>query len=109
MSIFHLLLVLESNRMSKLLGNANHCYGNCDFITGSAAEVECLWSFADTCLDGHRNKTAPIIFEAMIYSCYTREFWKTVVKALKIVKENRTSSRSTGMAAEDDLCAETMV
>ena len=45
----------------------------------------------------------------MIFLRYNREFWneKTIVKALKIVKENRMSARSSGMVAEDDLYVET--
>ena len=92
-----------------LLGNTLHRYGNCDFIIGSVAEIERLWSFADAYLDGDRNKTTPLLFEAMIFLRYNREFWneKTIVKALKIVKENRMSARSSGMVAEDDLYVET--
>ena len=44
-----------------------------------------------------------------IFLRHNREFWneKTIVRALKIVKENRISARASGMVAEDDFYMET--
>ena len=48
------------------------------------------------------------MLEAVIFLQCNREFWneKTVVKVLKIVKENRMSARASGMMAEDDFYME---
>ena len=45
----------------------NYQYGNVDFILGSAAVVERLWSIADRLIDGERNNTSPLLMEALLF------------------------------------------
>ena len=42
-------------------------YMNCDFILGSAAEVERLWSIATNVLTDERKKTSPLMLEAVLF------------------------------------------
>ena len=43
-------------------------YGNCDFVFGSAAVVERLWSVGDNILEDKRMRTTPVLFEAILLS-----------------------------------------
>ena len=53
----------------------NHKYGNLDFILGSAAVVERLWSIADKLIDGDRNNTSPLLMEALLFLRENRSYW----------------------------------
>ena len=55
LSYLELYELLESKK-SRQMEN----YGNCNFILGSAAEVERLWSIAANILSDHRKKTTPV-------------------------------------------------
>jgi hypothetical protein len=50
-------------------------YINADFILGSAAEVERLWSTASLILTKSRSSLLPITFEAIIFLSYNRALW----------------------------------
>ena len=50
-------------------------YGDLAFILGSAAVVERLWSISDNLIDGERNKTSPILLEALLYLRDNRLYW----------------------------------
>ena len=43
--------------------NVNHDYGNCNFVLGSSAVVECLWFMANKLLDVNRSRTSPLLME----------------------------------------------
>ncbi len=50
-------------------------YINCDFIFGSVAEVERLWSLAKYIIADTRKSTSPLVFEAILFlkvnaNCY---------------------------------------
>ena len=70
-------------------------YVNCDFILGSTACVERLWSIAKEILYGPRNRTSPIMVEALLFSRENRRLWSinNVVEAIAIVNDNRLSDR----------------
>ena len=70
-------------------------YYDASFILGSAAEVERLWSTANRILDGHRNRTSPLLFEAMLFLHYNRRFWDldTVIKAIDMQISQRIQAR----------------
>ena len=53
----------------------NYQYGNVDFILGSAAVVERLWSIADRLIDGERNNTSPLLMEALLFLRSNRIYW----------------------------------
>ena len=50
-------------------------YVNCDFILGSTACVERLWSIAKEILHGPRNRTSPIMVEALLFLRENRRHW----------------------------------
>ena len=49
-------------------------YGCCDFVLGSTAEIERLWSIVLMHLHGSRNRTTPLMMEAMVFLRVNREF-----------------------------------
>ena len=49
-------------------------YMNSDFILGSAAEVECLWSIATNVLTDERKKTSQLMLEAVLFYELTLDF-----------------------------------
>ena len=53
----------------------NDQYGNVDFILGSAAVVERLWSIVDRLVDGYRNNISPLLMEALIFLRENRSYW----------------------------------
>ena len=54
----------------------NSVYGNIDFILGSAAEVERLWSLAKHILeDDRRGMMSEDMFEALLFLKVNRRFW----------------------------------
>ena len=50
-------------------------YINMDFILGSVAEFERLWSHAGHIMDDIPLKMSPILFEALLFSYYNERFW----------------------------------
>ena len=63
------------NSFKRRKKNKSHDYGNCNFILGSAAVVERLWSIADRIIDGNRARTSPSLMEAMLFLRENRKFW----------------------------------
>lgn len=61
---------------------ADSCYRNCDFILGSVAEIERLWSIADIILADTRSRTTPELFEAILFLRVNSRLWD-----LDLVKE----------------------
>ena len=50
-------------------------YINCNFIFGSSAEVERLWSIAKNILEDNSKSMEPYMFEVYIYLKLNRRFW----------------------------------
>jgi hypothetical protein len=61
---------------------------NCDFIYGSAAEVERLWSICSNILTDQRKGMTPQLFEAIVFLKQNHRFWdaSTVAKAMVMAK-----------------------
>ena len=70
-------------------------YVNCDFILGSAAEIERVWSLAELVLRKARCKMSPLLMEAMLMLKYNKSFWNksTVALALREVKQENQDAR----------------
>ena len=83
-------------------------YKNVDFICGSAAEVERLWSVAKYILTDNRVKLTPAMFETLLFLKTNKEYWDmaTVMEAYTRVRNEVPNSRVTAMMAEDDEEAE---
>ena len=78
-------------------------YVNVDFICGSAAEVERLWSIAKHILSNSRSRMTPHLFEALIYLKINHEYWdcKSVQEAYTRAKKDAQSDRIAKMMEED--------
>ena len=79
-------------------------YKNVDFICGSAAEVERLWSIAKYILTDNRARLTPAMFEALLFLKTNDEYWDMamVMEAYTRVRNNIPNSRVTAMMAEDN-------
>ena len=66
-------------------------YRNCDFILGSAAEVERLWSIATNVLTDERKKMSPLMLEAVLFLRVNCRLWdvQTVKQALHMSQNER--------------------
>jgi hypothetical protein len=60
-------------------------YVNCDFIYGSTAEVERLWSVSANVLSKKRRRMTPQLVEAILFLRSNRRFWnlQLVAKAME--------------------------
>jgi hypothetical protein len=73
-------------------------YINCDYILGSVAEVERLWSLAKYVLQDHRSSMSLMNLEAILFLKVNSEYWDltTVDEAFRNVeaaeKENNEQS-----------------
>ena len=78
-------------------------YLNVDFISGSAAEVERLWSICKYILTVNRSGLSPILLEAILFLRINRSFWdiKLVQEAYTNTKEKQRTSRLEREIAED--------
>ena len=56
-------------------GQQENVYINCDFILGSAAEVERLWSVCYHVLTDNWKGMTPQLFEALVFLCKNKLFW----------------------------------
>ena len=65
-------------------------YINCDFILGSSAEIERVWSISKYILTDHRKSMEPIIFEALVFLKVNRTYWdrRSVQAALARAKRS---------------------
>ena len=66
-------------------------YMDCDFILGSAAEVERLWSIANHVLTDERKKTSPLMLEALLFLRVNIRLWDihTVKQAYHMSRNER--------------------
>lgn len=70
-------------------------YLNCDFILGSVAEIERLWSVARNILTDNRKDLTPLVFESVLFLNINRAFWNeiTVKEAMAKMQSERSQSR----------------
>ena len=73
---------------------SNDQYVNCDFILGSAAEVERLWSIAKYVLTENTRSMTPQMFEALMFLRLNERFWDE-----QLVSEAINGARSDCAAA----------
>jgi hypothetical protein len=62
-------------------------YKNVDFVLGSAAEVERLWSVARYVITDLRIRLSPVMFEALLFLKVNKDYWDKylVAEAMKLV------------------------
>ena len=63
--------------MNEAIADSNEVetYHNCDFILGSVAEVERLWSLCKFIFTEIRQALTPETFEAIIFLKVNKEYW----------------------------------
>lgn len=90
MSVIDCMQIEKRHRES-----ATHSYVNCDFIIGSAAEVERLWSIAKHLLKDNHKSMSPLLFEALLFLKLNNSYWdlNLVSKAMIRVRSHRVSAR----------------
>ena len=83
----------ETKRKARSGGSVESKYVNLNFVLGSAAEVERIWSMAKYILVQQRRKMSPKVFECLICLKYNREFWDEamVVTAYRNAKAKKRS------------------
>jgi hypothetical protein len=78
-------------------------YVNCDFIYGSTAEVERLWSMARYILSTQRQRTSPMIFECLLFLRVNEEYWNDdafILEAVHHAAADRADERWERKMAE---------
>ncbi len=80
-------------------------YVNCDFIFGSSAKVERLWSRAVYILTNQRKRMTPMLFEALLFLQANRRFWdlNLVAQAIHKPGSDRQVERAAEEAAQEEL------
>jgi hypothetical protein len=73
----------------------NDEFHKADFILGSAAEIERVWSSAEKILTPARFSTHPIQLEVILFLKYNKKYWNksTVVQAIKLLKQEDRNER----------------
>lgn len=70
-------------------------YMNCDFVLGSAAEVERVWSHAELILRKARYSMTPYLFESLLFLKINKRFWDQglVTRAVRAVQQEASIYR----------------
>ena len=100
--------IVEHRRKRQKLEQAEK-YINADFILGSGAEVERLFSLAKNFMpDNRKGRTSPILLESLLFLLCNRDLWDvhTVARAYKKVRERRSNNALTHHEEEDRLHGE---
>jgi hypothetical protein len=87
--------------------SSNDGYANANFILGSCAEIERVWSSAERILQKTRYSLTPIYFESILFLKYNRKFWdmELVSKAIRCVQaEDHMNRLDNELAAVEIQC-----
>ena len=92
----------ERKRKREEMGESQ--YINCDFIMGSAACVERLWSEADAIFTKRRNGLSPITFEMILFLKKNHDLWdlSDVVEADRLRLQAKAESRAANRIREEN-------
>lgn len=79
-------------------------YKNLDYICGSAAEVERLWSICRYVLTQTRSKLTPNFFKTLIFLKINHKYWDItpVTNAYDNIKEENKDERTLTKMMDDD-------
>jgi hypothetical protein len=101
-----------ANRLAKrqkTAASVTDGYANADFVLGSCAEIERVWSSAERILRKTRYSLTPIYFETILLLKYNRKFWdmELVSKAIRCVQvEDHTNRLADELAAVEIQCVD---
>ena len=68
---------VKRNKRRRL--NRQEKYRKCEFILGSVAEVERLWSIAKNVRTVNRRRMTPILFESILFLKVNHRYWDQVL------------------------------
>ena len=79
----------------KKQATGNEAYVNCDYICGSVAPVERLWSLAGHVLPDHRSSLKPYSLEALLFLKVNKSFWdvSTVDATVQALRAERAEAK----------------
>ena len=79
----------------KKQATGNEAYVNCDYICGSVAPVERLWSLAGHVMPDHRSSLKPYSLEALLFLKVNKSFWdvSTVDAAVQALRAERAEAK----------------
>ena len=101
-------LKLSAQKREKELqaASSDHIYVNCDFIYGSAAAAERVWSIAAYILTKNRERMTPQLFEALLFLRWNSDYWKgdqaMVSEAIALVAADDKSARLEELVAANE-------
>ena len=95
---------IKQRKTGMIEGDLTSPYKNVDFICGSAAEVERLWSIAKYILTDNRSRMTPAMFESLLFLKTNEEYWdmSMVMEAYTRVRNDIPNNRVTAMMTEDN-------
>ena len=96
--------IIKKQKASVIEADLTSPYKNVDFICGSAAEVERLWSIAKYILTDNRSRLTAASFKTITFLKTNEEYWDMamVMEAYTMVENGKHSSWAEGMMAEDN-------
>jgi hypothetical protein len=99
-------LMVDVERKRKREANEDRLgYRNANFILGSAAEVERLWSMAGLRMTEKRYSTSPMNFESISFLKFNRKWWdtSTIARAVRAVEQLGSSNKRFDKAEEEEM------
>ena len=75
-------------------------FQNCDFIFGSVAEIERVWSLCGNVLTNKRNNLTPIMLEAILFLQVNERLCD--VETVHMAYQQQKSSRSQNLVDEEE-------
>lgn len=66
--------IIERTKRLRLSGQSE--YRNCDFILGSVAEVDRLWSVAENVRTVNRKVMTPLMFKCVMFLKINKSYWR---------------------------------
>ena len=97
----------KKRKVSELEGtDVRSKYHNIDYIGGSAAEVEQLWSEAKFVVTAHRYKMSPIFFEDIMFLKFNQQYWdifKLQRAYSTVIKESKSERLSKKIELHDEV------
>ena len=94
---------MKKRKAGELERSQHSPYQNVDYICGSAAEVERLWSLCRYILTNTRSRMTPNIFEVLVFLKVNHDYWDARSVQLAYTKAlNSRSDKIEAMIDEDD-------
>lgn len=87
----------ERKRRREAMAAPKSRYRNASFVTGSASEVEGVWSFGDALYTKRRSSMSPVLFELIMFLRYNAKWWtmEDVIAANKRRLEGNKAGKVT--------------